>query len=278
MIRYTPESKLRHPVSLIREMWRDLVSSRELAWRLIVRDISAQYRQTVLGYFWAVFPPMVTTAVFILLKSSAMLNIREGNIPYPAFVFTGTVFFQLFVDALNGPIKTVTEAKSILVKINLPREAFILSGMGQVLFGFGIKLVLLLGVLLYFRVPLKITVLLVPVPMMALLLLGTMLGVILLPLGLLYRDIRSMLLIVTQGLVFVTPVAYTSEMGGLMGRLMEMNPVSPLLTGAREVMLAGIPDHMGSFWMVTGISLFLLFLGWVIYRLSLPYIIERMGG
>jgi lipopolysaccharide transport system permease protein len=259
-------------------MWRDLVLSRELAWRLIVRDISAQYRQTVLGYFWAVFPPLVTTAVFILLKSSAMLNIQEGSIPYPAFVFTGTVFFQLFVDALNGPIKTVTEAKSILVKINLPREAFILSGMGQVLFGFVIKLVLLFGVLLYFRVPLKITALFVPVPMMALLLLGTMLGVILLPLGLLYRDIRSMLLIVTHGLVFVTPVAYTSEVGGLMGRLMELNPVSPLLMGAKEVMLEGIPDQMGSFWLVTGISLFLLFLGWVVYRLSLPYIIERMGG
>lgn len=278
MIKYTAESKLRHPVLLIREMWRDLVSSRELAWRLIVRDISAQYRQTVLGYFWAVFPPLVTTAVFILLKSSAMLNIEDESIPYPAFVFTGTVFFQLFVDALNGPIKTVTEARSILVKINLPREAFILSGMGQVLFGFGIKLILLFGVLLYFKVPMKTTLLLVPVPMMALLMLGTMLGVILLPLGLLYRDIRSMLLIVTQGLVFITPVAYSPDIGGMIGKLMRMNPVTPLLMGAREVMLEGIPGQMGAFWIVMGISLLLLMGGWLIYRLSLPYIIERMGG
>ena len=46
---YTPESSIRNPAKLIREMLYDLVSSRELAWQLAVRDIKAQYRQTALG-------------------------------------------------------------------------------------------------------------------------------------------------------------------------------------------------------------------------------------
>ena len=50
---YTPESQIRHPLKLLKSMIFDLKASRELAWRLFVRNISALYRQTALGYFWA---------------------------------------------------------------------------------------------------------------------------------------------------------------------------------------------------------------------------------
>lgn len=55
---YTPESQLRRPRDLVQSMWQDLLASRELAWRLMVRDISAQYRQSFLGIFWAFLPPI----------------------------------------------------------------------------------------------------------------------------------------------------------------------------------------------------------------------------
>ena len=100
---YTPESQLRHPGKLLRSMIRDLFASRELAWRLLVRDVSAQYRQTALGYFWAVFPPLVISLVFIIVNSSNVMKIEGTGIPYPAFVIMGTVFFSLFMDALNAP-------------------------------------------------------------------------------------------------------------------------------------------------------------------------------
>ena len=60
---YTPESPLAHPAKLWREMTQDLWAGRELAWRLAVRDISAQYRQSVLGVLWALINPLMTTAV-----------------------------------------------------------------------------------------------------------------------------------------------------------------------------------------------------------------------
>jgi lipopolysaccharide transport system permease protein len=174
--RHTPESKIRHPIVLLKDMFRDLRSSRELAWRLTVRDISALYRQTALGYFWAVFPPLVTALVLILLKSSAVMEVKDQGIPYPAYVMMGTVFFQLFVDALNAPLKIVTESKAIFTKINLPGESFILSGMGQVLFSFAIKIILLIVVFIYFKVHVCWTAVLLPIPLLGLLLLGTMLG------------------------------------------------------------------------------------------------------
>ncbi|MCP4215355.1 MAG: ABC transporter permease [bacterium] len=276
--KYTPESRVRHPIELIKSMFRDLKASRELALRLIIRDISALYRQTALGYFWAIFPPLVTGVVLIVLKSSSMMKIEGIPIPYPAYVMMGTVFFQLFVDALNAPLKIVTESKAILTKINLPREALILSGIGQVLFSFGVKLILLVGFFLYFKVSVGWTALLLPIPLLGLMLLGTMIGVLLIPIGLLYKDIQSTLLIATSGLVFLTPVAYPPNAEGILGKIMAVNPVTPLLMTAKDLITKGIPSDLGLFFIVFGATFVLLFVGWVIYRLALPIIIERIGA
>src|SRR5436190_8244377 len=70
---YTPESPLRRPARMVREMFRDLLASRELAWRLFVRDISAQYRQSILGLFWAFIPPLVAALPFVFLNSQGII-------------------------------------------------------------------------------------------------------------------------------------------------------------------------------------------------------------
>jgi lipopolysaccharide transport system permease protein len=131
---YTPESPLKNPARLLREMFRDLLASRELAWRLFVRDTSAQYRQSILGYAWAFIPPLVASLPFVFLNSQGVVAIKGTSIPYPAFAMIGTIIWQVFVDALTVPLKTVTAAKSMLVRINFPREAILLAGLGQVIF------------------------------------------------------------------------------------------------------------------------------------------------
>src|SRR5829696_334316 len=120
---YTPDPQLRTPGRLVREMIRDLAASRELAWRLCVRNISAQYRQSALGYFWEVGPPLMTSVLFILLNSANLLRPGETNVPYPVYVILGTVAFGLFQDALNMPLNAVSGARGILPKINFPHEA-----------------------------------------------------------------------------------------------------------------------------------------------------------
>lgn len=278
MIKYTPESKIRHPMRMFREMWQDLVNSRGLAWRLIIRDISAQYRQTALGYFWAIFPPIITSGVFILLNASKVIQIEGLEVHYTVYVFMGTIFWQVFVDAMNAPLKVVTESRQILARINLPKEALILSGIGRVLFSLGIKMILLLFVFIFFTVSVKWTVIFIPLPLLGLLLLGTMAGVLLLPVGLLYKDIQSALLIATSGLVFVTPVAYPSTTGGILGKIMRINPLTPLLSSARDLVLRGIPNDLASFFSVFFLAAVTLFIGWIIYRLALPIVIERISA
>ena len=275
---YSPESALRHPRKILTEMFRDLRASRELAWRLTVRDISAQYRQTALGYLWAILPPLATSLVFILLNASQVLNVGETGIPYPAFVMMGTVFWQLFVDALNSPLKVVSASKAMLSKINFPREALIISGILQVLFKFVIQLVLLVAVLIIFKVPIHWTTVFVPIPWLGLLGLGTMFGVLLVPVGLLYEDFKHVLMVGTPLLMFLTPVVYPPPERGLLETITTFNPVTPLLMATREVVLFGIPQNLASFTIVFFGTCLLLFLGWIMYRVAMPILVERMSA
>jgi len=94
---YTPESRLRHPLDLFRDMGRSLLTSRELAWRLMVRDIKAQYRQTGLGLFWAFIPPIVTAAGLTIERDAQVINLGETDLPYPAYVMFSMTLWQTYV-------------------------------------------------------------------------------------------------------------------------------------------------------------------------------------
>jgi lipopolysaccharide transport system permease protein len=274
----TPESSLRHPAQMFRAMFRDLVASRELAWRLFVRDTSAQYRQSIFGYVWAFIPPLMASLPFIFLNSQGVVAFKGTTIPYAAYAMIGTIIWQVFVDALNSPLKTVTTAKVMLAKINFPREAIILSGLGQVLFGFLIRLVLLTGVFLWFHITPPITALLFPLGILALILLGTMIGVFLTPFGLLYSDVQLTIPIFTMFLMFLTPVVYPPPTHGIAALVVKWNPLAPLIVVARNWLTTGDTSQTGTFFVIFGVALGLLFFSWLVYRLALPHVIARIGN
>lgn len=274
---YSPESPLKHPVKMLKSMWRDLKISRELAWRLTVRDISAQYRQSVLGILWAFLPPIALTAVFIFLNKGNVLRTDVSAVPYPAFVLVGMVFWQLFAEALMAPLKVVNSAKAILVKVNFPREALMLSAIQQTLINFAIKILLVAAVFVWYQLSVPWTLLLTPFAVFSLLIFGFVLGVFLVPFGVLYNDVSQGMSLITTFWLFITPVAYTPK-EGMLSELTRYNPVTPLVSSARDWMISGSFEHLSGFLIVSFISLFALILGWVVYRVALPIIIERVSA
>jgi len=275
---YTPDPQLRSPVRLVRAMIRDLLASRELAWRLFARNIATQYRQSAFGYVWAVAPPLVTSSLFILLNSAGLLQAGNTGVPYPVYVILGTVSFALFLDALNMPLNAIAAARGTLPKINFPHEALLLAGLAQILLNFAVKTTLIIGVLVIFRVPVPLTAVLVVVPLIGLLVTGLALGIFLVPSGTLFQDVGHALGVVASGLVFVTPAAYLAPRMGLLAVLTAWNPLTPLVVTARDVILHGSSAHMPATLMLVGVSLIALFLSWVAFRLAMPILIERMGN
>lgn len=275
---YTPESNLRDIRCLITNMMEDLLASRGLAWRLLVRNISAQYRQTLFGYLWAFLPPLFSLAVWVYLNSQKVINVSDPGMPYPLFVLTGTVLWQTFVDALNSPLKLVNESRSMLAKINFPREALILAGLGEVLFNFVVRILLLTGIFIWFHMVPPLTILFVPLGVLVLVLLGLMFGILMTPFGVLYMDVSRGVVIFTQIWFFLTPVIYPMPTNGLSAVMARLNPVAPILTTTREWMTIGVSTQIGGFWLVSLLTLIFLLFGWVLYRIAMPHLIARISA
>jgi lipopolysaccharide transport system permease protein len=275
---YTPESQLRKPREFLRRLTSDVRGSRELAWRLLVRNISAQYRQTMLGYVWAVLPPLATTALWLFLDAQQVVSFESPGVPYPIFLLTGLVLWQTFVDALGAPLRIATEARPMLAKINFPREALLFTAVGEVGFNFVIRLVLLSAAYVWFGVSVPLTAVLAPVGMVALVALGIMFGVLLVPLGLLYKDFGQGIVLFTQFWLYLTPVVYPPPPNWPASLENWLNPVSPLLLTTRDWLLMGQTAHARAFCAVSAAVFLLLVMGLVVYRLSMPILIERLSA
>ena len=275
---YTPDSLLKHPVQLCKEMWRDLLASRELAWRLMVRDISAQYRQSLLGITWAFLPPIIMAVGFTLANDAKVINIAKTDLPYPVYIIFSTTLWQTFLEALNGPMQAVIVAKPMLSRVNFPREALILAKLGEVFFNFAIKLTLIIALFIWFHISVTWTVFLTPVPLLHLILLGTFIGILLAPLGILYQDISRGLSLFTGFWLFLTPVVYPIPNQGIFGFLVKLNPVTPLLVTTRELATTGVVSDPLRFWIVSLITLIGLLITWVTFRLAMPFVVERVGS
>lgn len=274
---YTPESQMRSPVRLAKAMWNDLKDSRELAWRLFVRDFSARYRQSFLGMFWVFLPALLTGLVFIILQAKNVVNFGRVDIPYPVFAIIGTTLWQIFSESINAPLKAVQNGKSMLAKINFPREALILAAFYEVLFSMVIKMAVILAVIMFFKMSLGYVLLSVPA-VMALILLGMALGLFLTPIGMLYTDISSALAVIIQFWFFVTPVVYPPPESFPYSLITTLNPVSPLLAGARDLMTKGTLVDLPLYLLLIACSFIGLIIAWIIYRIAMPIIIERMSS
>ena len=275
---YSAEQRGQSIFRLLAEIFRSLPEAHELAQRLFKRNIKAMYRQSVLGLFWALLPPLVTAGVWIFLKSSNVANFGETNIPYPVFILTGTLLWQIFTESMNSPISSVNSNKSILVKINIPREALLLSGIYSLLFNLIIKLGLLTIIYIYFRQELSYSILMAPLGIAAIMMMGFSLGLLLVPIGMLYSDIQKGIALLLPFLMYLTPVIYPMKTEGLFGLLMKLNPMASLITETRNWLTVQPSYDLNMFFTILIASFFVFILGLVIYKISMPMIIERIGS
>lgn len=277
-IRYTPDSALRNPWALLQNMSSDLLSSRELAWQLFSRGISSSYRQTFLGYFWAFLPPLAMALGFSLAAKAKVINIGDTGLPYVAYIVISMALWQTFSESLNGPITALNKSKAILSKVNFPREALILAKLGEIIFNMSPKFILIAGILLWYEIPASMGLLYAPFGIAAIILLGITIGVLLAPIAMLYKDISKALpLIVLFGL-FVTPVVFPLPKEGIFAQIVYWNPVTPLLVTTRDWLTGSEVRLLPEFFLVTLVALGIFVVAWILFRLAMPYVIERLGS
>ena len=259
-------------------MFADLFASRSLAWRLATRDIKAQYRDSLLGFFWAFITPLFSAATWIVFNASGIVKVADTSIPYPAYVFTGTMLWQVFNEALNAPLVQLNASRNLLSKLNFPRESIILAGVIKVLYSSGIKMLIIAPVLIYFKVFPDMHLLYFPFALLALVLVGTTLGLLLAPIGMIYGDIARMLPILTQVGMYTAPVIFALPTEGVFRTVFMLNFMTPVMLTARAWLTGFASPMPGYFASVVAVSFFLLFFAWVVFRITMPAVIERMSA
>ena len=122
------------------------------------------------------------------------------------------------------------------------------------------------------------SLLLFPIGILSLILVGTAIGLLLTPVGILYTDIGRGLPLVLQFLMYVTPVVFPMPKEGLAATLFNLNPLTSVIVTTRDWLTAQPTGLLGAFLLVNLVTVVLLLVVWVVYRLAMPILIERMSA
>lgn len=273
---YKPKNKHNGIGTLSKEMFKDLSSSLGLAKRLFLRDKKAEYRQSMMGILWAFITPFTNALIWIFLSASGAINIPGTGIPYPLFVFIGTMLWGVFTESVNMPLQQTNASKSLISKINFPKEAILLSGVYKTLFNIGIKLIIIIGVLLFFKINIDISIVYLILMILFIMVFGIALGLFITPIGMLYTDIGRLIPMALSLLMYLTPVVYMETKFKSLQTIIDLNPLTPMINSARNFATEGGIDNPPYLICIFIATLFIGFLGWIFYRVSIPIIVERM--
>ena len=255
-------------------MLADLISSRRLIWLLVLRDLSARYRHSFLGYGWAILPQIATVAVFGFLQASRVLPIGNTRIPYLAYALWGMSVWQLFAGCVSNCTGSLSSSGSLVTKVNFPREALVIAAVGQPILDFLIRLVPIFAVFMWYDVVPSWRTMFVPVVLVPIVLLALGLGFILSIANLVIRDTGNAVgMVLTVGM-FLTPVLYPPPVRPPFVLINLVNPLSPLLSASHDLMTIGVVARPELFGAACIFSIGFSLLGWRAFRLT----ISRVAG
>lgn len=273
---YTPESPLRHPVRLLRGLARDLIRYRQLVWMLFTRDLRAGHRQSLLGYLWLVLPPFSISAIWVILRSQKIIQIETG-IPYILFVLTGMMTWTSFVAFLTAPQAGLKAGRSVIMKLNVPAEAFIMASLLKVSFESLIRFLTLIPVYLMVGYIPTVNLLLLPVALVCCFSVACAIGLILTPIGELYDDIGKGINVTTRMIMYSVPVIFPLGREGWLNDVLEANPLTPGIMFVRDTLTGGSMEWAGSAMTIGGAALVACAVSILLFRVSRPHLVERMG-
>jgi lipopolysaccharide transport system permease protein len=213
--------------------WQEAWSYRELFFFLAWRDILVRYKQTVIGIVWAVIRPILTMVVFTIVFGK-IANLPSDGIPYPVLVFSASLPWQFFANALQESSSSMVSNSSMIAKIYFPRlvipASTVVTGLVDFLISCGILVVIMAAYQFYptWRIAL--------LPFFLLLAIGTALGAGLwfAALNVTYRDFRYVVPFLIQFGLYISPVGFSSSVIPDQWRwLYSLNPMVGVIDGFR---------------------------------------------
>jgi len=223
-----------------RNYWRDVWAYRELFAILAWRDVAVRYKQTVIGVAWAIVRPFLAMVIFTFVFSRVAKLPSEGAAPYPILVFAGMLPWFLFASILGEASNSLVGSANLIGKVYFPRLIIPASAAAVALVDFGVNLILLFGLMIWFDFWPDWKIVLIPGFVLLAVLASLGPAVFVAALNVKYRDFRYVILFIMQFGLYVSPVGFSSSLVPEKWRLLySLNPMVGVIDGFRWAILRG---------------------------------------
>ena len=245
---------------------KSLIANRELLVILTTREIRARYRQSVLGFGWALVQPVFQMVVISIVFGS-FLNMPSGDVPYPVFSYVAILPWTLFAGSITAAVPSVHSNMNLVTKVYFPREILPLSVVLSRFIDFFIASVVFIGLMIWFRLPVYPTLIYVPILLIVQTILAIGLGFLGSAVSVFLRDISFAVPLLMQLWMYATPIIYPISMVPEEYRGVYMlNPMAGIIISYRQVVLEGTPPHFAYLAVSAGIAVILLLLAYIYFK------------
>ncbi len=244
----------------------ELARSRDLLFTWTMREFRVRYSQSVLGVTWAILQPLVLMIVFSVIFSIFMRVPTEG-VPYPVFAYVALLPWTFFSNALGFAIPSLVNQMNLVSKIYFPREILPLSTILVALIDFLVASLIFIALLVIYQIPIGWTILFVPVILLVQIIFTLGISLFGAALNVFYRDIRFVIPLVLQVLMYLSPVIYPVTI--IPERFLPfyfLNPMAVLIDTYRRVVLYNQMPDWPYFALATAISLLILLLAYRYFK------------
>lgn len=227
----------------------DLWHYRELVRNLVVRDLKVRYRNSVLGFVWSLFNPLLMMLVLTFVFT-VLFRTPPNNVPYPLFLLTGLLAWNFCSSGVLSSITSVVGNAGLITKVYFPREVLPISSCLAAAVNFLLALMVLLPLAASFGIFPGPYIALFPLVLLGQILFVTGIGLLLASINVFFRDTEVIMEVVLLAWFFLTPIFYDitqvwPEWNGLdLPRLVRIvNPMASFVTTYREILLTNVtPD------------------------------------
>ena len=234
--------------------------------QLIGRDFAVKYRRSYLGIIWVILNPLLT---MIVLSAVFAFIFRFNIANFPVYLILGQVIFNFYSEATQISTTTITGSGQMIKKIYIPKYIFPLSKTMFSFFNFVLSFIPVLLVVLYYKIPITLNILYLPLMLVFYFCFVLGISFILSAMQVFMRDTQYLYGIFLTLLGYTTPIFYSVDsMSPLLQRIMLLNPLYHYMTVLRTILLYGMAPTVQE--MSVCIFLGVLFLG-----IGLSYFFKR---
>jgi lipopolysaccharide transport system permease protein len=246
----------------LKEMVHEQVIYRELLIQMTRRDLMLRYKQTIMGFGWAVFMPLMNTLIFsVIFVRVARL---DTGMPYPVFAYTGLMAWNLTASSLRFAVSSLSANTNLVTKVYFPREIFPFSAVFVSLVDFAVSSIILIGLMAYYHVAPGAALLFLPVVLVVQIVFTAGMSLLLAMGNLFFRDIKYLFEVILMLWMFASSVLYpVSMVGGKLATFLQFNPMTPIIDAYRSVLLRNELPAMTPFAAASMLAFLTLAVGWV---------------